>query len=62
MAIFVGLGTTKSCYVQNLKSQYLDEFLRYWSDFLHVIIDFKITFRNMGSYGVPSFISEVVSN
>ena len=56
--IFVGQGTTKSCYIKILKSKYLSEFLRYGPDFLHVImtfIDFKITFRNMGSYGAPAF-------
>ena len=35
-AIFVGQGTTKSCYLKIFKSQYLSEFLRYGPDFLHV--------------------------
>ena len=61
MAIFVGQGTTKSCYIKIFESQYLSEL---WEDFLHAIIhfiDFKINFSNIGSYGAHSFISEVVS-
>ena len=60
MTISVGQGTTKSRYLNNFKSQYLSDFLRYGPDFLHVIIDligFKITFCNMGSHGAPSLIS-----
>ena len=47
-AIFVDQVTTKSQYLKIFKSQYLSEFLRYGSDFLHLIIDFigsKITFK-----------------
>ena len=60
MAIFLGQGETKSHYLKIFKSQYLIEFLRYKTDFLHVLIDFigfKITFRNMGSHGPLSLIS-----
>ena len=55
------LVTTKSRYLKILKSQYLSEFLRYWPDFLHVIINFaglKITYSSMGLYGTFSLISE----
>ena len=41
------------------KSQYLSEFLIYAPDFLHVTMTFvglKITFSNMGSYGIFSLI------
>ena len=58
MVIFVGQGTTKSCYLKIFESQYLSEFLRYGPDFLHVIINLiclKMTFRNIGSYGALSF-------
>ena len=50
--IFVGQGMTKSPNLKIFQSQYLNEFLRYGPDFLHVIrnfIGFKKTFSNMGS-------------
>ena len=64
MAIFVGQGTTKSHNLRYLKSQYLSEFSRYEPEFLDAIITFigfKITFSSIGSYGAPSFSSDVVS-
>ena len=56
MTIFVGQGMTKSRYLKIFKSQYLVEFLRYGSNFWHVIISligFKITFSNIRSHGAP---------
>ena len=60
MAIFLGQGDTKSCYLKFLKSQYLAEFLRLGPNFFHVIIifmGFKITFCNKGSNKAPLLIS-----
>ena len=51
---------TKSHYLKIFKSQYLVEFLRYGSNFGHVIISligFKITFSNIRSHGAPCRIS-----
>ena len=46
MTIFVGQGTTKSCYLKIFKSQYLSEFLTYGPDFLYVIKGCTITMYN----------------
>ena len=61
MTIFVGQGLTKSHCLKNVKCQYLIEVLRYWSNFLHVIITFlglKITFSNIRSHDTPLLISK----
>ena len=59
MAVFVGLGTTKSYKLKIFKPQYLVEFFRYGPNFLQVIIKFvglKITFSNMEPLGALSLI------
>ena len=64
MAIFVGQGKTKSCYLKNFIFQYLVEFLRYGPNFCHVIIpltDFKITFCKIRSRDAPCLISRGVA-
>ena len=64
MAIFVGQGKAKSCYLKIFKSQYLVEFLRYGPNFLHVFITLtglKITFCNIRSHGAPCLISRGVA-
>ena len=60
MTIFLGQGITKSRFFKIFKSRYLIEFLRYGSNFWHVIISligFKITFSNIRSRGAPCWIS-----
>ena len=53
---------TKSPNLKNFKSQYRSKFVRYGTDFLHVIIiliGFKISFINTGSQKDPLLISRL---
>ena len=60
-AIFVDRGTTKSPYLKIFKSQYFYEFFRYWSDFLHVIIN-PIVFKICGDSHHSFFNPEAAQN